>query len=85
MRTLANWFNPSTTGWDADSTQSNQYINDQASDGAWRLTIGDAGDLFQLTSQVIQTGDGFTLEFDAAAFGGLLVFAAITQVVIQGA
>jgi len=64
-------FNPATTGWDAITSGTNQYINDQASEGAWRLTISDNGELFQMTGQVIQPGDAYSFEFDASTFGNL--------------
>ncbi len=68
---IAAQFDPATTGWDADSSGSGQYINDGASDGAWRLTLSDTGDFFQMTDQTIEPGDGYTLAFDASTYGNL--------------
>ncbi len=36
--------------------------------GAWRLSYGSTGTVYQTTSHTIQTGDSFSLRFDAANF-----------------
>ena len=46
--------------------------NTDYGNGAWRLSIEDSSEAWQMTPHVIAAGDAFSLRFDAAMFAGNL-------------
>jgi len=57
-------------GWTGASAQI-IHGNIHGGNGAWRLSLNPGGELRQLTTHTIQTGEAFSLRFDAATFSGL--------------
>ena len=57
----------SVIGWQSNG---GQVINDRTDfgNGGWRLSFEDSQEISQMTSQVIQSGDAFSLRFDASLF-----------------
>jgi hypothetical protein len=57
----------SVIGWQSNG---GQVINDRTDfgNGGWRLSFEDSQEISQMTSQVIQSWDAFSLRFDASLF-----------------
>lgn len=57
---------PGWTGSNAETIHGDTH----GGDGAWRMSMGAAGEIRQMTSHTIQSGQSFSLRLDAAAFSG---------------
>ena len=56
-------------GWAGTSAES-IHGGTHGGNGAWRISLNPGGEIRQLTSHVILTGETFSLRFDAATFAG---------------
>ena len=56
-------------GWESDFGQVIRNGTDYGN-GAWRLSFEDSHEIRQMTSRAIETGDSYSLRFDAAMFAG---------------
>ena len=63
---------PSFPGWAGANGQVIHGGTD-GGNGAWRISLGSGGEVRQMTNHVIQTGEAFSLRFEAATFSGLPV------------
>jgi alkaline phosphatase D len=59
--------NPAVIGWDSNGGQVIKGGIDYGN-GGWRLSFEDSQEIRQMTGHTIQTGDAYSLRFDAAMF-----------------
>ncbi|QTN33923.1 alkaline phosphatase D family protein [Akkermansiaceae bacterium] len=65
--------NPAVIGWNGSGSGAQVIKSDtDFGNGAWRLSIEDSVEAWQMTPHVIAAGDAFSLRFDAAMFSGNL-------------
>ena len=59
--------NPTVIGWDSNGGQVIKGGIDYGN-GGWRFSFEDSQEIRQMTGHTIQTGDAYSLRFDAAMF-----------------